>query len=398
MVALVVFGASACTTIIGIGTYRNCQGAECALGNEAGTDATGDAAPAAQCTTLADCPANKGYAMCTSEGHCAKVTALARGSSQHMCVLIDDAGKVVCWGTNDHAQLGAPIVPFRKEPMIVAGIPPMTSVGVGIDFTCALSKLGEVWCWGTGTAGNPNDPQGTPAQATLPPGHKGIALSVGQSDACVILDDQSIRCWGDNLWGESGCSVGAGRCSSNGGSTSPKSATIAKTIQIANGSEGYGRVAVGIFQTCAMVVKTGQVHCWGVTDHLGLDVSTAFVCCAQSDLGPPTPGPAQDLVSTEFYACRKDDTGIFDCWAPTSRARSRTPTARRTSRPRRCPSSTRTTRTITERRSPPDGVTSVGSPARTAPSTAAAMRASPTSATAPLAGRSSSNSPRRSSG
>lgn len=310
---LVLSGALlACGAVLQLDSYRDCQGSECTDGGSTSdADVDGDSnVPNDKCTTVADCPASDPpYTLCTSGGQCRRVVDLAHGSSIHLCALLDD-GAVMCWGINDKHQLGTGVAsPYERQPKIVPNIPPMKSVGVGLTFSCALSKSGQVYCWGDGTAAS----SPTPAVVNLPVGRKAIVLSVGQGDACALLDDSSISCWGDNIYGVDGCSDPPGVCATqDGGTASTKPAYPSSPRQISNGKEGYLHIAVGVYQTCASVA-TGQVHCWGVGGHMGVNPNSPN-CCDQGDLAPFNGGALQDLVSTEFYACRKDDVGEFDCW------------------------------------------------------------------------------------
>lgn len=315
---LALLGVAACTVVVGLDAYRSCQAGECGCEGGACGDATGGgdveaSVPNDRCRTLSDCQAiDPTYSMCTAAGRCARVKSIARGAADHECVLLDD-GAVVCWGTNTNGQLGTGDTAMeRKQPKVVPGIAPMVSVSVGFGFTCALDALGQVYCWGTATAGGGSL---APTQVIFPAGRKAKSIASGQDDTCALLDDASIYCWGDNLWGEGGCMGDAGLCSTqDGGTATPKLAFASNPRRIADGSEGFGSIAVGVYQTCAMINSTGLVHCWGDQGHLGVDLSAWYVCCAQSDLGPPSGGPAQGLFATEFYACRKDTDGNIDCW------------------------------------------------------------------------------------
>lgn len=60
----------------------------------------------------------------------------------------DAKGTVACWGHNHKGALAQPFVGYVQRPVHVPGIPPMKHVEVGDRFTCALSRGGEVWCWG----------------------------------------------------------------------------------------------------------------------------------------------------------------------------------------------------------------------------------------------------------
>lgn len=109
-------------------------------------------------------------------------------------------GQVECWGENTHGQLGDGTTRSRATAGFVIGIPdPVVKVDVGSWHACALTKPGEVWCWGrdyVGALGN-----GTPVDSELyfwdapvrTPGKvvgltdKAVDLAVDWDGACALL-------------------------------------------------------------------------------------------------------------------------------------------------------------------------------------------------------------------
>jgi len=90
------------------------------------------------------------------------------------------------------------------------------AVSSGDGFTCAILSTNQVKCWGAGTYGR----LGLGDQVTRGdgPGEMGDALpivilasglgvrsfEVGASHACALLDNLSIKCWGQNAQGSLG--------------------------------------------------------------------------------------------------------------------------------------------------------------------------------------------------
>lgn len=72
-------------------------------------------------------------------------TDIACGS-QHTCVLVE--GKVFCLGYNGQNQLGNGTFESSSQPVEVKGLPEMVSVSAGYNGSCAVTKSGEVYCWG----------------------------------------------------------------------------------------------------------------------------------------------------------------------------------------------------------------------------------------------------------
>lgn len=97
-------------------------------------------------------------------------------------------------------------------------------------FSCATRVDGEGYCWGNNFSGQLGPGIGaaspptslSPVEVTLP--GAAIALDVGTSHACVVLQDGSALCWGEGGSGELGngalagaahsCSIGPRRADS----------------------------------------------------------------------------------------------------------------------------------------------------------------------------------------
>ncbi|MBP9112352.1 MAG: hypothetical protein KBF88_06055 [Polyangiaceae bacterium] len=86
----------------------------------------------------------------------ANVEQMAAGSDHHCAVTTN--GEVKCWGSEDKGKLGNGIASFL-EPSAVFTVPVGASIDVtaGSSFSCALTKVGDVFCWGdniNGVLGN----------------------------------------------------------------------------------------------------------------------------------------------------------------------------------------------------------------------------------------------------
>jgi hypothetical protein len=91
----------------------------------------------------------------------------------------------------------------KCDPPSASGVPPTTTstdlsaIGVGLGFSCGLSGLGDVRCWGFSKASYwcPDAvlPDGSCAVAL---GQKALALTTGNFDhTCALLADGGVKCW-----------------------------------------------------------------------------------------------------------------------------------------------------------------------------------------------------------
>lgn len=128
---------------------------------------------------------------------------------RHGCALISD-GTVMCWGENDHGQLGngqivlpgtnTPPTWVRDSAGVLTGA---VSVVSGDYHSCALLANGTAKCWGQRAALNvPADsPLAIPFFQQVPPGLPAIptatAVAAGAYHSCVTIVDGTVWCWGE---------------------------------------------------------------------------------------------------------------------------------------------------------------------------------------------------------
>jgi alpha-tubulin suppressor-like RCC1 family protein len=198
------------------------------------------------------------------------VRAVVRGHG-HSCAVLDD-GSVRCWGHNDKGQLG-----FTSTEQC--------HVIEGLEFPCT-------------------------SKPTLVPGLSKVKLvALGASHTCAMLDDETVRCWGDDALGQLG-----------DGPRPTKEYTSAPTL--VPGLAGIVHVAAGADHTCALT-HDWRVLCWGRgTDGalgappshdvcFGIDSRTA--CTRSATSVPGLPGVAHFMLG-ENVTCVFAHDGTSRCW------------------------------------------------------------------------------------
>jgi cysteine-rich repeat protein len=153
----------------------------------------------------------------------------------HSCALLG-FGHVQCWGRNDDGQLGLGDVANRGDargemggnlPNVNLGADAsVTNLVAGRHHTCALLADGTVKCWGGNDKGQlgygdrlPRGGQPGDMGDALPAVNLGravLALSAGGDHTCALLEDRTVRCWGDNGYGELGLGDMASRGDDSG--------------------------------------------------------------------------------------------------------------------------------------------------------------------------------------
>src|SRR5438094_625219 len=184
----------------------------------------------------------------------------------HTCVRMPD-GTIQCWGRNNAGQLGDPATTAFESPtpVRVSGLS-ATAVTAGGFHTCALPGDGTVRCWGQndlGQLGNgtsdpvPNNPSTfNPTPVTVSGITTAVAISAGGWYTCALLQDGTVRCWGDNTWGE----LGNGAVLVSPSPTSPVTPT--PTPVTVSGITTAVAIEAGVFHMCA-ILRDGTLQCWG---------------------------------------------------------------------------------------------------------------------------------------
>jgi formylglycine-generating enzyme required for sulfatase activity/alpha-tubulin suppressor-like RCC1 family protein len=182
------------------------------------------------------------------------VIALSAGM-YHTCALTANGG-VKCWGGNLFGQLGDGTTSnYRHTPVDVSGLTSgVIALAAGGWFTCALTNLGGVKCWGDNLYGQLGD--GTTTDRSTPVGVSGLtgevnALSGGGEHTCALTGD-GATCWGRNYYGQ----LGDGTTSNRFTPVDVSNITSSLTT-LSAGGEGH---------TCA-VTEGGGVKCWGRNDY-----------------------------------------------------------------------------------------------------------------------------------
>ncbi len=171
-------------------------------------------------------------------GRAAEIAA----ASVHACARTI-SGSVRCWGDLGWAA-------GSEQAMARPSIPDARQLVTGDDFTCAVTTAETVKCWGRNDEGQlgvaPNDDvQTSPIEI---PGIAGaVRLAAGEGQACAMLKDGTVRCWGANPEGELGLGT--------------RSTTELPQVAL-KGLFSVREVCIGSVHACART-SDGAVYCWG---------------------------------------------------------------------------------------------------------------------------------------
>lgn len=138
-----------------------------------------------------------------------RYTAISAGE-QHTCGLASGLGRpegtLLCWGEGGYGQLGNGSQARRESPEVIqTGGILFSSIEAGGFHTCALTSVGDPYCWGSNHQGEIGD--GTKSIGLTVPTRvsgavKFVKLSAGVGHTCGLTQDGLAYCWG-NLSGKS---------------------------------------------------------------------------------------------------------------------------------------------------------------------------------------------------
>jgi len=216
-----------------------------------------------------------------SSSHPLDAFAIVAGA-YHTCALLFNnettAVTVKCWGNNASGQLGLGDTTNRGDdpgemgdnlPAIDLGTGrTATALAAGPSHTCTVLDDGTAKCWGDNSSGqlgqgNTNNLGNAPGEMgdnlpaiDLGTGRTALVISANGSTSCALLDDFTIKCWGDNTDGQ----LGQGDTTNRGDDPGEMGDNL-PAIDL-----GGGRTAVavgsGISHTCALLANQ-RVKCWG---------------------------------------------------------------------------------------------------------------------------------------
>jgi alpha-tubulin suppressor-like RCC1 family protein len=214
-------------------------------------------------------------------------TAIAAGYF-HTCALLDNAS-VKCWGRNSEGQLGlgntTQIGDTSNEmgdnlPSIDLGTGrTATAIAAGSYLTCALLDNGAVKCWGDNNIGqlgignttdmgdNSGEMGDDLPSIDLGTGRTATAIASIRNHHCAILDNASVKCWGENAQGQ----LGIDNTNLMGDETGDMGDNL-PSIDLGTGRTATA-IAAGYFHSCA-ALDNGAVKCWGDNFYGQLGIGT----------------------------------------------------------------------------------------------------------------------------
>lgn len=231
-------------------------------------------------------------------------SSIAAGSF-HSCGIKED-GMAWCWGENTAGQLGLRVGDDMYFPRQIAGAGwRQLTLGSYLEFgnTCGLLEDGSLRCWGDNGSGQYGN--GSVSSSRLP--HEAAAAGVpwsyvtlGSFHACGLAGDQ-LYCWGTQKF----------QVLADGDAV-----LYPSLVTPPAGETGWAAVSAGTLHTCAITTPGAALYCWGDNHGGQLGDGTTI------DRPEPTavlPGARWRSVSSGSYVSKGNSCGIQEdgtlwCW------------------------------------------------------------------------------------
>jgi hypothetical protein len=221
---------------------------------------------------------------CTITEPCSK--AISVGISYGVGCALFDNGTARCWGRSS-----------MPAPALRPGVAGAEQLGVGGGHVCFLLADATVRCVGDNSYGQLGD--GTTTARTAPVAVMGLTnveqIVAASTFSCARLSGGAVKCWGRGITGALG-----------NGSTADSSTPVS-----VSGLTNAAHIGASDSTACA-VLTTGQVKCWGdgdsgqLGDGFGSDSSTPVTVSNLTNAAKVYPGP--------YHTCAVLTTGGIKCW------------------------------------------------------------------------------------
>jgi alpha-tubulin suppressor-like RCC1 family protein len=248
----------------------------------------------------------------------------------HVCA-ITTTGQLKCWGKNDIGQLGVEDgMPHGTDVGQMGDALPFIDLGtnvtvkkiaIGEIHTCAILNDDRVKCWGASQYGQlglgSTMPYGLLNMGDMLPyvgaGMTAKAIAAGDYHTCVILSDDSVKCWGRNHVGQ----LGLGNNSTIGDTE-----TVDQVLAVDLGTGRTAKAIAAHTDTTCVLLDDDTLKCWGLNSYgqLGLgDLGSRGLTMdtTPNNLLPIDLGPGRKAVAVEvggFFVCALLDDSSVKCW------------------------------------------------------------------------------------
>lgn len=207
-------------------------------------------------------------------------------------------GQGYCWGDNLYGQLGDGTTDNRSLPQPISGVTKkIIAISTSGGHSCAVTISGGAYFWGRNLFGELGD--GTTVDRVSPVPVLGlsvgvVAITTGDYDSCAVTTSGAADCWGYNGYGQLG-----------DGTQTDRQAPVR-----ASGLPPLSSISTAYANTCA-VTRAGAIYCWG--EGANLPTPTPRDSWTPLLISSLPPNMASISVGQD-HGCATTTAGAAYCW------------------------------------------------------------------------------------
>ena len=264
-----------------------------------------------------------------------RATQISSGTG-HTCARLTN-NQLICWGWNYYGQCGNedswPVGDSPSElgnnlqPVDLGSGRTVKQVACGGAHSCAVLDNNSLKCWGFASYGQLGSEGTTHFGSTsntmgnllpvvnLGSGRSAKMVANGNGHTCVILDNNQVKCFGRNAYGQLGLgdTVDRGKSSNTMGNHLPQ-------VNLGSGLSAK-KIVCGYYHSCA-ILNNNRVKCWGfnvdgqlgIGDRIHRGTLPEHMGNALPYVGLAPGETAVDISAGEYHTCVAVPGGKVKCF------------------------------------------------------------------------------------
>jgi alpha-tubulin suppressor-like RCC1 family protein len=247
----------------------------------------------------------------------AKAVSIAATEDSYLVLLNNDS--IGYWGNGYDGTLGQEGASGASTPQFGIDLGTnrhATQISAGKDHVCAVLDNASIKCWGKNSNGKlgvgDTTDRGKAANTMgddlpsvyLGAGKTAKAVSAGGAFTCALLNDDSVRCWGYNNYGQLG-----------NGTTDDLTTLAGSSTSVNFGGKTPKSIHAGHLHACA-IMTDGSAMCWGYGNdgQLGQGGSNTSINHTPLAVAFPSGSIVKSLEASNSSTCASLDNSTTNVW------------------------------------------------------------------------------------